>query len=442
MIKWLLFATLAGMIAAIPIDNGVEGEPEIECGPLSISVNINTQNEFNGHVYVKNRYAEPGCRSDEGGRRVAGITLPFNACGVSRTRSLNPKGVFVTTTIVVSFHPQFETKVDRAYRIQCFYMEADKTVSAELEVSMLTTGFQTQVVPMPVCRYEILSGGPTGTPVQYALVGDSVYHKWTCDSETVDTFCMVVHSCFVNDGNDDKVDLLTAEGCAIDKFLLNNLEYPTDLMAGQEAHVFKYADRAQLFFQCQITISIKEPNGQCERPTCTTPEGFGPAAQAPAAGAGAAGGAAASADSKPTEASAKPAAEKSAASTAAATTAAPKAAAEATSPAAPARRRQRQRQRRQANWESDNAGTVDVQSQYVNMLDIADNADVVPSTLSNQRRDPFAYRPIAVNPAGICVTPSVFAVMLAVVCVVMLGAIGGSAMLMIRRSDKSWESPS
>jgi hypothetical protein len=83
--------------------------------------------------------------------------------------------IFVLSNVTAEF--QFETKVDRAYRIQCFYMEADKTVSTELEVSMLTTGFQTQVVPMPVCRYEILTGGPAGTPVQYALVGDAVYHK-------------------------------------------------------------------------------------------------------------------------------------------------------------------------------------------------------------------------------------------------------------------------
>ncbi len=73
-------------------------------------------------------YATPGCRNDDGGRQVAGITLPFDSCGVSRQRSLNPRGVFVSTTIIVSFHPLFLTKVDRAYRIQCFYMEADKTV--------------------------------------------------------------------------------------------------------------------------------------------------------------------------------------------------------------------------------------------------------------------------------------------------------------------------
>uniref|UniRef100_A0A0M3HEV6 ZP domain-containing protein n=1 Tax=Ascaris lumbricoides TaxID=6252 RepID=A0A0M3HEV6_ASCLU len=102
-----------------------------------------------------------------------------------------------------------------------------------------------------------------------------VYHKWTCDSETVDTFCAVVHSCFVDDGNGDKVEILNSDGCALDKYLLNNLEYPTDLMAGQEAHVYKYADRSQLFYQCQISITIKEPNSECARPQCSEPQGFG-----------------------------------------------------------------------------------------------------------------------------------------------------------------------
>lgn len=87
--------------------------------------------------------------------QVAGIELPIDSCNVERSRSLNPRGVFVTTVIVITFHPKFITKIDRAYRIQCFYMEADKSVSAQLEVSEMTTVFQTQVVPMPVCRYEV-----------------------------------------------------------------------------------------------------------------------------------------------------------------------------------------------------------------------------------------------------------------------------------------------
>uniref|UniRef100_A0A914LXC7 ZP domain-containing protein n=2 Tax=Meloidogyne TaxID=189290 RepID=A0A914LXC7_MELIC len=285
----VILAFQAIFIDSIPVDNSLVGEPEIECGPTSITVNFNTQNPFEGHVYVKGLFDQQGCRSDEHGRQVAGIELQFDTCNVARTRSLNPKGVFVSTTVVISFHPQFVTKVDRAYRVQCFYMEADKTVSAQLEVSEITTQFQTQIVPMPVCKYEILEGGPTGQPIQFAIIGQQVYHKWTCDSETVDTFCAVVHSCTVDDGNGDTVQILNEEGCALDKFLLNNLEYPTDLMAGQEAHVYKYADRSQLFYQCQISITIKEPHSECARPKCAEPSGFN--AVKVGAGGAAAGGA-------------------------------------------------------------------------------------------------------------------------------------------------------
>nr|CAD2162776.1 unnamed protein product [Meloidogyne enterolobii] len=285
----VILAFQAILIDSIPVDNSIVGEPEIECGPTSITVNFNTQNPFEGHVYVKGLFDQQGCRSDEHGRQVAGIELQFDSCNVARTRSLNPKGVFVSTTVVISFHPQFVTKVDRAYRVQCFYMEADKTVSAQLEVSEITTQFQTQIVPMPVCKYEILEGGPTGQPIQFAIIGQQVYHKWTCDSETIDTFCAVVHSCTVDDGNGDTVQILNEEGCALDKFLLNNLEYPTDLMAGQEAHVYKYADRSQLFYQCQISITIKEPHSECARPKCAEPSGFN--AVKVGAGGAAAGGA-------------------------------------------------------------------------------------------------------------------------------------------------------
>jgi len=61
----------------------------------------------------------------------------------------------------------------------------------------------------------------------------------------------------------------------LDKYLMGNLEYPTDLMGVKEVHVFKYNDRPALQFQCQITILIKEPNAQCIRPQCAEPGGKG-----------------------------------------------------------------------------------------------------------------------------------------------------------------------
>lgn len=102
----LLLVAYCGFVAATPIDNGVEGEPEIECAANSITVNFNTRNDFQGHVYVKGRFGEQGCKNDDGGRRVAGIKLGFDQCGTQRSRSLNPKGVFVSNTVVITFHPQ------------------------------------------------------------------------------------------------------------------------------------------------------------------------------------------------------------------------------------------------------------------------------------------------------------------------------------------------
>jgi hypothetical protein len=306
---------------------------------------------------------------------VAGIELPFDTCNVARTRSLNPRGVFVSTTVVISFHPQFVTKVDRAYRVQCFFMEADKTVSTDIEVSEITTAFQTQIVPMPVCRYEILDGGPSGQPIKFAIIGQQVYHKWTCDSETVDTFCAVVNSCTVDDGNGDTLEILDSDGCALDKFLLNNLEYPTDLMAGQEAHVYKYADRSQLFYQCQIAITVKEPNAQCPRPTCTEPQGFGAkkigsggAAAAPRAGAGRAG-------------AARPAA--------------------AAATAAPAQLRLLKK-REAEKWTSDNI--LDVRTE-MSTLDIDDQDSVLPSELSHRVLATDQYVLSVAHNDGICMSP-------------------------------------
>lgn len=53
--------------------------------------------------------------------------------------------------------------------------------------------------------------------------------------------------------------------CARDKYLLQNLEYVSNLMVGKEAHVYKYAGNDGLFFECQIALTIKEPGQEfCE----------------------------------------------------------------------------------------------------------------------------------------------------------------------------------
>lgn len=51
MLRLISVLVLINVAGAIPVDNGVEGEPEIECGPTSITVNFNTRNPFEGIIY-------------------------------------------------------------------------------------------------------------------------------------------------------------------------------------------------------------------------------------------------------------------------------------------------------------------------------------------------------------------------------------------------------
>ena len=98
---------------------------------------------------------------------------------------------------------------------------------------------------MPQCTYEVLKEGPgtftflnlnsrhsDGLPVAFARIGDSVYHKWSCVGDAT-KYCITVHTCVVDDGQGEKRVLLDEQGCAQDQYLLDNLQYPTALMAGQ-----------------------------------------------------------------------------------------------------------------------------------------------------------------------------------------------------------------
>ncbi|KAH7710184.1 CUT-4 protein, partial [Aphelenchoides avenae] len=280
----LLFCTFipartydTGEPAPTILGNQLISEPSVQCGSHSLSIDLETVGPFTGRIFVKGYSQDAGCRMAGDGSSKNAFSIHFDQCGLRRTRE--PTGVSISTTVVVSFHPIFITKIDRAYRLNCFYMEARKGVSQDLDVSMLTTRTVQKQADMPVCRYEILSGSSYGSPVRYAKIGDQVYHKWSCTTPTEDIYCMRVHSCTVNDGQGgEQVYVLDENGCQIDAYVLKNLEYTGDLAAGQLAYVFKFADKPSLHFNCQVELTLKDQRTGCTeaQPQCgVLPSGAG-----------------------------------------------------------------------------------------------------------------------------------------------------------------------
>ncbi|XGW08026.1 hypothetical protein V3C99_010833 [Haemonchus contortus] len=265
----ILFCSYVSSHLTLEIDNGVIGEPEVQCGSDSISLLFHSRNPFGGKVFVKGFVADGDCVMMGDNKLDHRFTVKHDGCGVRRQREVN--GVVIITTVIVSFHPIFITKVDRAYRMSCFYVEGTKKVQQQLDIAALTTQVIEGQTQLPVCRYDILSDGPNGIPLKYGKVGETVYHKWTCVSELTDVYCMRVHSCTVYDGQGGPpVTVLDVNGCSVDGVILQNLDYIDDLTAGKSAQVFKFADKAGLYFNCQIQLTIKDKQFGCSNaiPQC------------------------------------------------------------------------------------------------------------------------------------------------------------------------------
>ncbi|KAI1730674.1 cuticlin-1 [Ditylenchus destructor] len=254
------------LIMAIPIPNGQVGKAEVECGEENIEVVFLTEEIFQGRVFVVGHANDTNCVSREVGRKSTSIIVRKDQCGVVTIRSQNPPGLFVNVKIMISFHDNFITKIDRGYEISCFYMEAEKTVTFPISVSPNTLQPLTELAEMPRCRYEVVDP-VTQNPVSVVSVGSKLLHKWICDSTAPNLWCMTVHSCFVEDGSGTEFVILNDEGCAIDRYLLDNLEYgPGLLQAQKEAHAFKFADRVVVNFQCSIRLDIRDV--ECKIPKC------------------------------------------------------------------------------------------------------------------------------------------------------------------------------
>ncbi|GMT29138.1 hypothetical protein PFISCL1PPCAC_20435, partial [Pristionchus fissidentatus] len=252
---------------AIPIPNGQLGNAEVDCQENRIEVVFATEEDFLGRVFVLGHANNPKCFSQERGGRTTSISIPLDECGSVKTRSIDPPGLFISTKVMLSFHSQFVTKVDRGYDIQCFYMQADKTVTYPLMVSMNPVAPFSVVAEMPRCRYEVIDPH-TKHPIEVTTVGQQLLHTWTCESSSPELWCMRVHSCKVEDDQDTEVTVLDDAGCAIDRYLLDNLEYgPGNLRAQKEAHAFKFAEDVVVNFQCSIRLDIKTTE-ECDVPTC------------------------------------------------------------------------------------------------------------------------------------------------------------------------------
>ncbi|CEF62891.1 Zona pellucida domain-containing protein [Strongyloides ratti] len=257
------------------LSNGITANPVITCASNEIIFFVNTTYPFYGKIFVKGYSTDSNCYISGKSTNSLKINLNFESCGLRRSREIN--GLSVTTTIIVSFHPMFITKIDRAFKVNCFYTEPIKRVAQKLNVSDVPIESLKVNAPLPTCKYEILDGSSDGKPIRFVKIGDIVYHKWSCTFDELinepPRYCILVHSCLVNDGQGgDDITVIDKRGCEIDGYILKKINYVNDMEAGQTSNVFKFADKNSLVFNCQISLTVRDQMNGCSgtQPICVT----------------------------------------------------------------------------------------------------------------------------------------------------------------------------
>uniref|UniRef100_A0A914QE71 ZP domain-containing protein n=1 Tax=Panagrolaimus davidi TaxID=227884 RepID=A0A914QE71_9BILA len=202
-------------------------------------------------IYVKGNMDNEECVF----RNVGNASIPLHKCNMRKKREINPNGIAYAFTVVVQLHPLFITKVDRAYNVNCFYMEIEKQHSVEIGVSDISPTMLTQTSQLPKCEYSIHKDSPHGALAKFAKVGDTLYHVWECPSAL---YSMLLHSCDATDGSGTTQMVVDEHGCSTDFWLFPQITYNDDLTVVMvESQAFNFPDKSSMTFNCQIKLCFK-----------------------------------------------------------------------------------------------------------------------------------------------------------------------------------------
>ncbi|VDL62614.1 unnamed protein product [Nippostrongylus brasiliensis] len=261
----------------------IPGIPTIKCTPDGVFAFLNTSNPFTGHIYLKGHFGRKGCHRHFGTDPMettspmysAKAEFRFESCPMRKKRQINPRGLIMSGIMVVAHHSTLLTYRDRAYRIECYYREDNNIVQTEMRVnSQLPAPLASEPIPLPSCQYRLEMGTNASSLVAsptVVTIGDSVVHLWTCGDPIHSTiYCMQVHSCVADDGGSEKVTVVDSNGCSTDRELLSSLSYPSPMRAFARSRVFKFADKSDINFACQIRLTMKADNvnATCPVPQC------------------------------------------------------------------------------------------------------------------------------------------------------------------------------
>uniref|UniRef100_A0A914BX00 Uncharacterized protein n=1 Tax=Acrobeloides nanus TaxID=290746 RepID=A0A914BX00_9BILA len=232
---------------------------DIRCNSDSISISVSTSKPFHGHLFVDGRFNDKRCVARSNNSDIT-LKVGLTECGLKRQFSVNPKGFIFETKVLLQFHPDYVTAVDKVFDVRCFYSDTqqrdDETeIDWQLVQSVRNRRKNQKDEAMP-CKYSLSKKDMGGckTPNNFTTIDDRLFHKWECNADNYDTYqSFLVHSCFVVDASRNVGRMIIDEkGCSLEPEIISTPIYDDSLSAHSEGMVIHHPDTPLLKMKCSL----------------------------------------------------------------------------------------------------------------------------------------------------------------------------------------------
>ncbi|VDO36259.1 unnamed protein product, partial [Onchocerca flexuosa] len=238
----------------------IRGATDVICDKSSVTFTVRTQRPMIGLMYAQQYHDDTKCKTDGSSREIS-ITFYEGTCGLIKTPNIQLDGYVFNITVILQFHPVIITRADQGLSVSCFHQ---RSVSQE-EIGRSSIKKLSDIE----CTYRLHRFAPDQCVPLDAKVGESLYHKWECDSPP--NYHYLVHDCFVKSETKNTL-IIDSSGCEIDpyfletpdysKFFENPKKYPVYVF--KEMSVFKFPGDGNIAFKCQMSLCDMESNDPCK----------------------------------------------------------------------------------------------------------------------------------------------------------------------------------
>ncbi|CAG9539748.1 unnamed protein product [Cercopithifilaria johnstoni] len=229
---------------------------EINCHSDSVEIIVSTINPFYGHLYVSGQFHRSECTvtARNSSLKEIRLTIDLASCNIQKQIKQNLMGTLFETNVVLKFHPLYNTKVDKVFKVQCFYPEKAPKLTRKYVDNRLVLNDKNEL-KMP-CSYKILSNSKPNDKckLEDVRIGDQIIHSWECDKDSFDTYqSMLVHNCVIIDliSGTEKT-IIDSAGCALDNSVMDSPQYVESLSAFAIGKAVKFPDGSMIKMKCHL----------------------------------------------------------------------------------------------------------------------------------------------------------------------------------------------